>query len=180
MEEKHRNKANTSSSRNTYSSNGGGRGSPSSSSYKVKQGAGRGSAVNHVSSSMSSSSPLTDADRVGITGLSDEHWILLKQMLEERNRTSTDQHSGTFFLESWIIDSGAINHMTGTLGFLRDVCDMPPVLIKLPDGRFTTATKQGRVHMGSSLDLHEVFFVDGLVCHLISVSQLTRARHCIF
>lgn len=33
--------------------------------------------------------------------------------------------------------------------------------------------------MGSSLQLHNVFFVDGLHCHLISVSQLTRDRGCI-
>lgn len=34
--------------------------------------------------------------------------------------------------------------------------------------------------MGSSLTLHNVFFVDGLHCHLISVPQLTRDRGYIF
>ncbi|KAG7567306.1 Reverse transcriptase RNA-dependent DNA polymerase [Arabidopsis thaliana x Arabidopsis arenosa] len=155
----------------------------------AKQSMGRGTSVNHVAAlgdtttaapSSMSGSQLTDADRIGISGLNDTQWKQLRQMLEERNLNSTDTKSGTFFLESWIIDSGATNHMTGTLEFLRDVCEMAPVLIKLPDGRFTTATKHGRVYLGSSLDLQEVFFVDGLHCHLISVSQLTRARSCVF
>ena len=100
-----------------------------------------------------SGSQLTEADRVGISGLNDEQWKQLRQMLEERNLNSTNTKSGKFFLESWIIDSGATNHMTGTLEFLRDVCDMPPIMIKLPDGRLTTSTKHGRVYLGSSLDL---------------------------
>ncbi|CAL9223414.1 unnamed protein product, partial [Arabidopsis halleri] len=58
--------------------------------------------------------------------------------------------------------------MTGTLDFLIDVCEMAPLLIKLPDGRYTSSTKYGRVVLGSSLRLQEVLFVDGLKCHLIS------------
>ncbi|KAG7598815.1 GAG-pre-integrase domain [Arabidopsis suecica] len=191
LEEKLNSRNNTSSTRVGSSSSGTCRSThnPSTSSYKSKQSVGRGTSINHVSSSgigatvmanSMSSSQLTDSDRVGISGLNDTQWKQLVQMLDERNRTSTDQRSGKFFIESWIIDSGATNHMTGTLDFLRDVCDMPPVLIKLPDGRFTTSTKQGRVHLGSALELQEVFFVDGLHCHLISVSQLTKARRCIF
>ncbi|CAL9247606.1 unnamed protein product, partial [Arabidopsis halleri] len=87
---------------------------------------------------------------------------------------------GRYFIESWIIDTGASNHMTGILDFLIDVRDMAPVLIKLPDGCFTTATKQGRISLGFALCLQDVFFVDGLQCHLISVSQLTRERGCVF
>lgn len=70
--------------------------------------------------------------------------------------------------------------MTGSLEFLVDVCDMAPVMIKLPDGRFTTSTKHGRVVFGSSMSLRDVLFIDGLWCHLISVSQLTRDRGCVF
>ncbi|KAF8090529.1 hypothetical protein N665_0474s0008 [Sinapis alba] len=57
---------------------------------------------------------------------------------------------------------------------------MAPMLIKLPDGRFTTANKLGKVTLGSSLTLQNVFYVDGLHCHLISVSHLTRDQRCIF
>ncbi|KAL1192817.1 Retrovirus-related Pol polyprotein from transposon TNT 1-94 [Cardamine amara subsp. amara] len=56
---------------------------------------------------------------------------------------------------------------------------MPPIMIKLPDGRYTTSYKSGKVKLGS-VCLRDVFFVDGLQCHLISVSQLTRDSGCIF
>ncbi|KAL1197960.1 hypothetical protein V5N11_013648 [Cardamine amara subsp. amara] len=70
--------------------------------------------------------------------------------------------------------------MTGSVEFLTEVCDMAPVFIKLPDGQFTISTRRGKVGLGSSLKLLNVFFVDGLQCHLISVSQLTRDRGCLF
>ncbi|XP_010484894.1 PREDICTED: uncharacterized protein LOC104763183 [Camelina sativa] len=123
--------------------------------------------------------PLTVSDRVGISGLTNDQWKLLVHMLEERKAPPTERLSGKVFIESWIIDTGASNHMTGTLEFLFDICDMAPVLIKLPDGRFTTATKHGRVSFGTELNLQYVYFVDGLQCHLISVSQLTRDRLCV-
>lgn len=43
--------------------------------------------------------------------------------------------------------------MTRMFDFLADIGDMALVLIKLPDGRFTTSTKQGRVRLGPSLNL---------------------------
>lgn len=97
----------------------------------------------------------------------------------ERNMGAADPLSGKFFLESWIIDSGAYNHMTHSIDFLIDICEMALVFIKLPDGRLTTTTKQEKVYLRSQLQLLNVFFVDGLQCHLIFLSQFTRDRHCI-
>lgn len=57
---------------------------------------------------------------------------------------------------------------------------MSPILIKLLDGRFTQTTQQGTVYLGSHLSLQNVFFVDGLKCHLISISQLNHDRACVF
>ena len=143
-------------------------------------GAGRSSVqANHVVAATASSPALTSADRVGITGLNDDQWKTLVQMLNDRKALPAEDRSGKHFAESWIIDSGATNHTTGTFDFLVDFGDMAPVFIKLPDGRFTTSTKQGRVRLGPSLSLEQVFFVDGLQCHLIYVSQLTRNRGCV-
>ncbi|XP_019085390.1 PREDICTED: uncharacterized protein LOC109126341 [Camelina sativa] len=141
------------------------------------------SQVHHVVTSSPAfvgSTSITEADRLGFSGLSDQEWKKLKEMLNTRKASTNDHLSGKFFIESWIIDTGASNHMTGSLDFLSDVCDMAPMFIKLPDGRFTISTKQGTVSLGSHLRLLNVFFVDGLQCHLISVSQLTRDRSCIF
>lgn len=170
-EEKHKNKLG--SSRGNLNS-GAGRGSNMQGGVSQGRGngAGRSSAqASHVFADGASSSPsLTSADRMGISGLSDSQWKTLVHMLEERKTTPMEHRSGKQFLESWIFDSGATNHMTGCYEYLSEVGDMAPVLIKLPDGRFTTSTKHGYVRLGSSLSLHEVFFVYGLHCHLISVS----------
>lgn len=130
--------------------------------------------------SFTANSAITEADRSGIIGLNDQEWQSLKKMLNERKPDTHERLSGKHFIESWVIDTGASNHMTGSIEFLVEVSVMSPVFIKLPDGRFTRANKQGKVCLGSSLQLSNVFFVDGLQCHLISVSQLTRDRSCIF
>lgn len=90
------------------------------------------------------------------------------------------QNTGMFSTDSWIIDTGASNHMTGSVDFLFDIRDMAPMSIKLPDGRFTIANQIGSVKMGSRLNLQNVFFVADLHCHLISVSQLTHEVYCVF
>lgn len=82
---------------------------------------------------------------MGIRVLSDAQWKTLVTILDERKPPPNERLSGKYFLESWIIDTRVSNHMTGMIEFFIDICDMAPVLIKLPDGRFTTTTKHGRV-----------------------------------
>ncbi|KAL9293163.1 putative RNA-directed DNA polymerase [Arabidopsis thaliana] len=188
-----RNKNGNNSNKGNSTSGGVGRGTTTSSVGSMTGKSFGIGQVNHVTTSnqnqlqsfgvntalSASTSSLTSTDRVGIIGLSNDEWDSLVQTLANRKLNSKEK-SGISFLESWIIDTGASNHMTGTLEFLIDVRDMARVLIKLPDGRFTMATKQGQVVFGSALCIQDVFFVDGLQCHLISVSQLTRERSCVF
>lgn len=70
--------------------------------------------------------------------------------------------------------------MTCSLGVLSDIREITPLPIKLPDGRFSCATTQGTAVLSSVLTLQNVLFVDGLQCHLISVSQLNREHHSVF
>lgn len=44
---------------------------------------------------------VTDDDRVGFTGLNDQQWKFLVQMLNECNHGLNDRFSSKFFLESW-------------------------------------------------------------------------------
>ncbi|XP_010462626.1 PREDICTED: uncharacterized protein LOC104743215 [Camelina sativa] len=115
--------------------------------------------VHHVATSspvFMGSTSITEADRVGFSGLRDQEWKKLKDMLNTRKASTNDHLSGKFFIESWNIDTGASNHMTGSLDFLLDVCDMAPMFIKLSDGRFTISTKQGTVSLRSHLRLLNV------------------------
>ena len=122
---------------------------------------------------------ISDSDCIGFTGLSDDQWKTLVTMLNER-KTPANTLSGTSSKFSWILDSGATNHMTGSVASLTDLRDTVSLPVKLPDGRITLATRQGTVVLSSLFMIQNVLFVDGLQCHLISVSQLARQKACIF
>lgn len=57
---------------------------------------------------------------VGFTGLSDEQWKTLVTMLNER-KTPSNTLSGMSSNFTWILDSGATNHMTGSIASLTDI-----------------------------------------------------------
>ncbi|XP_010490134.1 PREDICTED: uncharacterized protein LOC104767865 [Camelina sativa] len=124
-------------------------------------------------------SVLSIADRIGLTGLTNAQWESLKLALDEREKSSTTL-TGKISHSSWIIDTGASNHMISSVSTLDNLHDMSPVVIKLPNGQHVMSLQQGTVSLDTHLILHDVYFFDGLQCHLISVSQLTRDRGCVF
>ncbi|XP_074304320.1 uncharacterized protein LOC141639035 [Silene latifolia] len=82
---------------------------------------------------------------------------------------SSDRLSG---MCKWIIDTGASNHVTGTLSFLENQTCIPGRAVGLPNGQQVVSTTMGSVFINDSLTLHCVLFVPNLTCNLISVSQL--------
>ncbi|XP_074305911.1 uncharacterized protein LOC141641136 [Silene latifolia] len=83
----------------------------------------------------------------------------------------SDRLSGTCV--SWIIDTGASNHVTGDLSLFTDSMVIPPRAVGLPNGKRIMASQMGTVKINGSITLRRVLFVPHLTCHLISVSQLT-------
>lgn len=65
----------------------------------------------------------------------------LVTFLNERKQPTGTNLTSKFSDHSWIIDSGATNHMTSSLSRLSDTRDIPSLSIKLPDGRFSYASK---------------------------------------
>lgn len=61
---------------------------------------------------------ITSQDRVGLTGLNDEQWHMLVNLLNERKQQPLTALTGMSSMDSWIVDSGATNHMTSSEGFL--------------------------------------------------------------
>lgn len=70
------------------------------------------------SSTASANEIIPDADRVGLSGLGDTQWKTLVGLLSEREKSHGVKLSGMLFLSSWIIDTGASNHMTRSLEYL--------------------------------------------------------------
>ena len=80
---------------------------------------------------------------------------------------------------SWIIDTGASHHVTGTESCLTDTHHISQCSVGLPNGAHAIATKAGRVLLTDGLILEHVLFVPQLHYNLISVSQLIDDSKCL-
>lgn len=69
--------------------------------------------------------------------------------------------------------------MTGISACLRDLSDILPCLVELPNGEKVVSLKEGMVHLGGGLKLHHVLFVPKLKYNLASVLQLLRDSNLI-
>ncbi|KAF7821316.1 retrovirus-related Pol polyprotein from transposon TNT 1-94 [Senna tora] len=108
----------------------------------------------------------------GLSGLNDEQWSTLLGMLNSHKNGSSERLMGKHKFLSWIINTGASHHMTGTRTCLSHVRNIKPCPVGLPNGDHATTLKQGTVFLGKKLELRNVLFVPNLNCNLISVSQL--------
>lgn len=116
------------------------------------------------------STEITDGDRQGLTGLTDDQWKIVKKMTNTGK--ATDQLSGKATNTLWILDTGATHHMTGRRDLMVDIRDIAPVSVLLPAGADVLATKQGTVPITAQLSLKNVYLIDGFHTNLISLGQL--------
>ena len=79
---------------------------------------------------------------------------------------------------NWLLVSGASCHMTGDISKLSKINDIHPVLVNMPNGQTSVASKQGMVRLNSKILLHDVLFVPDLTCNLISIAQLINDLNC--
>lgn len=110
-----------------------------------------------------------------IPGLSGEQIQSVLHLLTLKNSGSQENMSGKNvgnFSNTWIIDSGATNHMTGNRDALRYVRKISEVMIGLPDGDQVSACMEGNVELDNCLTLKNVLYVPNLKCDLLSLSQL--------
>ncbi|XP_010412990.1 PREDICTED: uncharacterized protein LOC104699374 [Camelina sativa] len=158
-----------------------GRGGASSSG-----GRGRGShayancvSVPHIDTTHQANHVITDQDRDGVSGLTDDQWQTIKKILNAGKGPSTEKLTGKSIYPSWIMDTGASHHLTGNLDVLTNIRDMAPVLIILADGRERVSVKEGTVKLGSDLVMQSVFYVEGFHTDLISIGQLMDENRCV-
>ncbi|KAL4297890.1 hypothetical protein GQ457_12G013740 [Hibiscus cannabinus] len=80
---------------------------------------------------------------------------------------------------SWIIDSGASDHMTGNKELFSSYTPTPTArFITTAAGSHSLVSGFGTVTIDDSLVLHNVLFVPDLACNIISVSQLSNTSQC--
>ena len=85
--------------------------------------------------------------------------------------------------DSWVIDSGATDHICTSLSLMHSVSPLHnPIKLSLPNGHHVTVTQSGSVYINPLLTIHNVLLVPHFTYNLLSVPQLVvqTACHVIF
>ena len=80
---------------------------------------------------------------------------------------------------TWIMDSGASDHMTASINLLSNVKVAPPnFTIKLPTGQKTQITHIGDIELEGGLKMLNVLYVPQFAHNLLSIHKLAKDNHC--
>ncbi|PRQ58292.1 putative RNA-directed DNA polymerase [Rosa chinensis] len=80
--------------------------------------------------------------------------------------------------DTWIIDSGASDHMTYDKSFFTELSPPPVSYVTNANGEAFPVLGSGSVRITPTLELHNVLYVPDLSHHLISVPQLNTESKC--
>ena len=128
--------------------------------------------------------PSTNSTAIPFTKEQLEHLYELVQspklsFVEKGNPLAT-----TFFgiipnsIHSWIIDSGATDHMTGCFKMFSYSPRACNKRVKLADGSLSALARMGTIKLDSLITLHIVLRVPNLSCNLLSISKFTSNHQC--
>ncbi|KAI4296906.1 hypothetical protein L6164_036825 [Bauhinia variegata] len=81
---------------------------------------------------------------------------------------------------TWILDSGATNHITCQFDAFTTYMPVSNWFVSLPNGTNVQVTHIGTVALSSTLVLQHVLFVPSFSFNLISVSKLDKDSQCAF
>ena len=79
---------------------------------------------------------------------------------------------------SWIIDTGATDHMICSTSMFTTITDIVSKSVRLPNGHFASVTHVGTIKISDSLILHNVLCIPSFSFNLLSVSKLLKTLHC--
>lgn len=79
---------------------------------------------------------------------------------------------------SWIIDSGATDHICCSLELFSSYHSISPITVRLTTRSHVMASHSGTVTLSPTLILHNVLFLPNFSFNIISVSRLTASSAC--
>ncbi|KAM1198463.1 hypothetical protein ACFX2H_009809 [Malus domestica] len=80
---------------------------------------------------------------------------------------------------TWIIDSGATEHMTCDSKQVQTLKPSTKTVVSVANGNSAPIIREGTVSLSDTLSLDIVFVVHSLDYNLLSVAQITVALHCL-
>jgi hypothetical protein len=86
--------------------------------------------------------------------------------------------SATSKNSTWIVDTGASDHMTSDYSQLQSLFPSPQTIISTANGSTSPITGVGSVILSKNITLDNVLVVPTLECNLLSVSQITSSLAC--
>lgn len=80
---------------------------------------------------------------------------------------------------SWIVDSGASDHMTGNMEFFKSLSTCTDShTVRIANGSCSMVARYGTITLTSNIYLSSVLFVPDLKCNLLPVSKLVQDLRC--
>ena len=81
---------------------------------------------------------------------------------------------------TWIVDSGASDHMTGNRALFHEyTLSRDNFRLRIVDGTLSQVAGTGSIKIMKDLLLNSVLHVPNLDCNLLSISKFTRDFHCV-
>ncbi|XP_050229563.1 uncharacterized protein LOC126678711 [Mercurialis annua] len=96
--------------------------------------------------------------------------------IEEQGTMHTCYFSAKGYRDTWILDTGATDHIICNLKFFKTFKEVSNVHVKLPTGQLIPVSHIGSVQLNPNLLLCNVLFVPHFNFNLISASKLTDNR----
>ncbi|CAH9057572.1 unnamed protein product [Cuscuta epithymum] len=81
-------------------------------------------------------------------------------------------------VRSWIIDSGAIEHITCSDNNLFDINHTLEPPVRIPNGDLISVHAVGDLYLPNGLRLKRVLYIPKFQCNLLSASRLTSDLNC--
>ncbi|KAM7463370.1 hypothetical protein LguiA_031491 [Lonicera macranthoides] len=88
-------------------------------------------------------------------------------------------HSVSVLNNTWVIDSGATDHMTSNSNMVTTLNPSSQTFVSTTNGAPVPVVGKGSVNLSNTLNLNSVLVVPSLDYNLLSVAQITNALHCV-
>jgi hypothetical protein len=83
-------------------------------------------------------------------------------------------------LDTWILDSGATDHVCSSLSLFTKYHNVNPIPVKLPNGSIVTTDIVGDINVTQHITLHNVLYMPKFSFNLISISRVSLDLDCAF